>query len=258
VLGLLGLKPEWFQRLIAVLEWREYAPLLLSALGSAALLFIVGSRWISKLALGFRAGLDVALDVINWLRLHPLDSNPRARICARYTSLLRHVAKWRDAAGNGYSALVIVAHSQGTVITIDLLRFLQKERAHGANDAQLQRLFDGTLPVPLFTMGCPLRQLYALRFPHLYGWADHMAAAWPASSPDPALLPVKRWLNAYGSGDYVGRDLWHPEESSGRWESDEKDSIREEFCVGATAHTRYWEAQSRRIARRLDELIAAP
>ena len=46
-------------------------------------------------------------------------------------------------------ALVIVAHSQGTVISADLLRFLQ-----AFHDPKLEEL--GTsLPVHLFTMGSP-------------------------------------------------------------------------------------------------------
>jgi hypothetical protein len=74
---------------------------------------------------GFRTVLRVMLDVDNWLREHPRESNPTARICGRYVSLLRHISEWRDsdASKSRYDAIVIVAHSQGTVITADFLRF---------------------------------------------------------------------------------------------------------------------------------------
>ena len=36
------------------------------------------------------------------------------RFCARYVSLLRYVAQWRYEKNEGYDALVIFAHSQGT------------------------------------------------------------------------------------------------------------------------------------------------
>ena len=48
---------------------------------------------------------------------------PRARIFSRYASLLADVCK------RGYSRVVIVSHSQGTVITADLLRYLARHAA---------------------------------------------------------------------------------------------------------------------------------
>ncbi len=76
--------------------------------GAAIVVAVIASRGPAKwLALGLRSGLDVALDVINWLRLHPLTGNPRARICARYYALLQHIEAWTDARdGGGYDALV--------------------------------------------------------------------------------------------------------------------------------------------------------
>jgi hypothetical protein len=73
------------------------------------------------LALGFRPAIDVALDVESYLREHPRTHTPRARIVERYVSLLRHLCQWKDAGGRRYDAIVVVAHSQGAVITADLL-----------------------------------------------------------------------------------------------------------------------------------------
>jgi hypothetical protein len=249
---------------------------------------------LSKLALGFRPIVRVMLDVDDWLREHPRDSNPTARICARYTSLLRHIATHRDPVDQRpYDALVIVAHSQGTVITADLLRFLFAEARDAGNhreyDPELSRLFNGDLPIYFFTMGCPLNQLYALRFPYLYGWArtdvdqalpfqspDILAASGgELPGPDPETLGVRRWINAYRSGDYVGRFLWRaqgcdylwsPVERLGRggWDppaavpdfiSVDQERQRVEFCIGPGAHTHYWDSTAEPIAETLDRII---
>jgi hypothetical protein len=182
--------------------------------GTAAGLIGFGGR-ISKFALGFRPLVRVGLDVDNWLREHPLASNPTARICGRHVSLLRHILAWRDTTSpeDRYTAIVIVAHSQGTVITSDLLRFLTLECKRGNRDHELDRLRSGKVPVYLFTMGRPLRQLYGLRFPFLYGRARDR------KGPDPASLGVQEWINAYRSGDYVGRYLWPAGEDRLAWDA---------------------------------------
>lgn len=227
---------------------------------------------------GFRTVVRVAMDADNWLREHPRESNPTARICGRYVSLLRHIAQWKGDDGNGYQALIVFAHSQGTVITADLLRFLQVE----AKAAGSMRSYDDTLgclgdpnelPIYLLSMGCPLRQLYALRFPYLYGYARTDAQG--SNDPDPAFLGVAQWINGYRSGDYVGRYLWRPEKDANVWApvgpivhdswdppgnipansySPAKDRV--EFCVGPGAHQHYWDHTAKPIAEMLDTLIA--
>jgi hypothetical protein len=216
--------------------------------GVAIVVGIVASRGPFKaLALGLRAGLDVALDVINWLRLHPLETNTTGRICARFFSLLRHVEEWRDPAdvSEGFKAIVILAHSQGTVITADLLRYLKHEG------------MSPRLPIYLFTMGCPLRQLYSLRFPHLYGWARHAGTSWAGREPHPDSIGVELWVNAYRSGDYVGRHLWHPDREQQMWSTRlvYADGPKREFCIGAGAHTHYWDDSAPEIAVELDRLV---
>jgi hypothetical protein len=253
---------------------------------------------LKKLALGFRPALDLLLDVDNWLREHPLNSNPKARICGRYVSLLRYISNWKNITNpNGYDKIVVIAHSQGTVITADLLRFLHSKIDAGSPkrwidlDPQLKKLahppIDFTpdsrgLPLTLFTMGCPLRQLYGLRFPYLYQWARHQNTApmpkWvhndlaifsPLPEPNPGDLGVRQWVNAFRSGDYVGRNLWRTDACSYLWFGDalvqlgpppkenyttDKHS-RIEFCIGAGAHTHYWDETAPMIAQELDRLI---
>jgi hypothetical protein len=245
--------------------------------GAGAGLIGFGGK-LSKLALGFRPVVRTVMDVDNWLREHPRDSNPTATICARYTSLLRHICAASVQGGRPYDAIVIVAHSQGTVITADLLRFLFAEReavAEGrAYEPELAPIFDGTLPVWLFTMGCPLHQLYSLRFPYLYGWARteaESASAPPADDselrPDPADLGVQAWVNAYRSGDYIGRHLWRGDRCRSLFEIahaakmpkfvfTDSGQTRVEYCIGPGAHTHYWDSTSDAIAAQLDWMIA--
>ena len=230
---------------------------------------------LKALALGFRNILDVLLDVDNYLREQPAASAPRARICARFASLLRYVYP-------RYDAVVIIAHSQGTVIAADLLRFFVAADC-AALDPTLAR--PPRVPVYLFTMGSPHRQLYGLRFPHLYRWARHALA--PGSmrrsddivattGPDPAELDVSIWVNAYRSGDYIGRHLWRPDGCEFAFEignapieqpwrlSDappfasvnRSPGNRREFCIGAGAHTHYWDRTAPQVARQLDELVS--
>jgi hypothetical protein len=247
---------------------------------------------LQSLALGFRPAVRVMLDVDNWLREYPRDSNPTARICGRYVSVLRHIVAWREDpadAETGYQALVIIAHSQGTVITADLLRYLQaKKQAADKNgqvyDPELGDLGSKNFPIYLFTMGCPLRQLYGLRFPYLYGWArgtPKSASAYTPqdiekdAKPDPSTLGIAQWVNAFRSGDYVGRNLWRADDSSYRWNqlgksddwdppagkpdmiSSDPDHTRIEFCIGPGAHTHYWDHTAALIAQTLDRLINA-
>jgi hypothetical protein len=205
------------------------------------------------------------LDVDNWFREHPLDRNPKARICGRYVSLLRYICNWTDPVHGGqYDAVIIVSHSQGTVITADLLRFLRHEASTTGGmavyDPELRRLDDGPdrIPVTLFTMGSPLRALYGRRFPRLYAWAHHEDEPGPRR-PDPDALGLAHWVNAYRSGDYIGRYLWRDSSCADNWQVSTEtinSPKSREFCIGAGAHTHYWDETAPAIARQLDELIA--
>ncbi len=166
------------------------------------------------------------LDVDTYMRTGPEEGNPRSLIFERYVSLLRYVANFKDADGQGYDRIVIVAHSLGAVISADLLCLLKNLKS----DEELAALgYCGgagktRIPVSLFTVGNPLRQLLNRFFPYLYQWVseypenggkplppvastppEHIAVA---ALPDPDDLGIAQWSNAYRSGDYVGRSLW--------------------------------------------------
>lgn len=222
--------------------WRQYLPGRLDTvglgvtIGVGALAFLSVTRWFGAVSIGavartfarLRVVVDTAIDVDNWLRERPTGGTPRLRIMARYASLLRHLR------AQGYERTVIVAHSQGTVITADLLRYLKAR-----NPALLRDLG----PIDLLTFGSPLRQLYAARFPALYGWIENAARM---DAMDQA--GVASWTNGYGSGDYVGRNLWPgARPASPAWQPGHAPG-QPEFCTGALAHTHYFDACSPDVA----------
>ncbi|WP_309719417.1 hypothetical protein, partial [Armatimonas sp.] len=128
-------------------------------IGSTGALLVLGFLFQGKrVAQVLGSIVGVAIDVDNHLRDLPADRTPRARIFNRYVSLLRYLAR------EDYSKIVIVAHSQGSVITADLLRYLK------ATSPSQHSALSHLPPIRLFTMGSPLRQLYQLRFPTLYKW----------------------------------------------------------------------------------------
>lgn len=230
-------------------------------------------------------GLGAVLDVDNYLRAGPRKETPKAKIMERYVSILRYVASEGATEKRDYKSVVIVAHSLGAMISADLLRFLKIE-----GDEDLAALGYGrngkgrTIPIQLFTMGNPLRQLMNRFFPHLYRWVgevpdDSLAAAGdvlPAppiaiaetETPGVEDLGVERWVNAYRSGDYVGRSLWSGEwyarntgsNADGQWPEKASviaDAARRELCIGAGAHTHYWDETAPDITMKLEELIQA-
>ncbi len=217
----------------------------------AVVLTVLGARFTRTLG-RLRVALDAVLDVDNYFR-DPHDRlPPRARIFSRYASLLDYLRR------RGYARLVIVAHSQGSVISADLLRHLQRGgRLRGVA---------GDAPRALFTLGSPLRDLYAARFPLLYRWVGAAGAPFAAATPTPAQLGLDEWVNAYRAGDYVGRALWTRLDAPGAFDVARvdaqgrvvasRDGGRTEFCLGAGAHTHYFDDDAVAVAAEVDRLIA--
>lgn len=213
----------------------------ISAAGAGSMLGIisVASRLFGTFS-KVRVPVDIALDVDNHFREFPVRGTPRGRIAARMYSVLEAI---REA---GYDRIVIVAHSQGTVITADLLRYLR---------ATQPGWWKAMPEIRLFTCGSPLRQLYASRFPALYRWTEDRLKG-QVTGPSARALGVRRWTNAYCTGDYVGRWLWqdqaarplHSMRPPGR-------QLHRQVCLGAGAHTHYYDLQMAQVAREVHALI---
>ena len=252
--------------------------LVFSAAGVGAALSVLGGQ-LSRRLPSLRGPLDVALDVDSHFREFPRTNIPRAHIFSRYAALLEHVRS------QGYDRIVVVSHSQGTVISSELLRFLASREQVAPRAADQPLLHGNPLPpIDLLTLGCPLRQLYGARFPGLYAWV--LAKNGAVFGPRAADIGVQRWMNAFCSGDYVGRWLWsdsgdepelkHPMintlagDAFGRVDAYTGfdpmppveallDQAREvEVCLGLGAHTHYLERDQVTVAWMIDYLVRAP
>jgi hypothetical protein len=224
---------SFLEHLVFATQYPNFAPsTVLLSLSGALLLTMIGAQvWLPAAG----GALDVGLDVDNYLREHPVDDTPRARIAERFVSLFRHLR------AEGYDAIVFVAHSQGTVITADLLRFL---RIDGTEAAFAPKMV-------LFTMGCPLRQLYWRAFPPLYDWMTNGQAM-------PAETGVAEWVNNYRSGDYVGRWVWNRNDSQ-EWQPGADWHPAQDItdgCIGAGAHVHYWDGTADRVGEQLQAILA--
>jgi hypothetical protein len=248
-----GAAGEWARWLVG---WQDSVPgeTLVAAgkwlAGGAWTIAALGSRFTQTFG-RLRVGIDAVLDVDNYFGDPPDRQPPRARIYSRYASLLGYL---RD---RGYARIVIVSHSQGTVISADLLRYLHEQ-------GRLPELVGG-VPIALVTVGSPLRDLYAERFPLLYRWMGASAREFETARPSAADIGAVEWINAFRSGDYVGRFMWTPwgepyriavVGADGKVAAD-RAGDRTQLCLGAGAHTHYFSRDAVALAVELDRLIAA-
>jgi hypothetical protein len=229
----------WFKD-TTILQYVGYA-----FAASATSLFVIG-RGLSDTLGKVRVVLDTVLDIDNYFREFPRDKNPRSRIYARYVAMLRYLS----AQPEPYDRIVIVAHSQGTVITADLLRLVSSPQ----HEPQLDLV--NLPPLTLLSAGCPLAQLYRVRFAHLYRWIDADNAQWSDLRKH---FSLTRWINVYRSGDYVGRALWR---GAPRYEPEQTphpvDSRRAEMCLGEGAHTHYFDPMADDFGRVLVNVVMQP
>ena len=218
--------------------------------GGAVTITALGARFTQTFG-KLRVALDAALDIDNYFQDPPNGLPPRARIFSRFVSLLDAVRQ------RGYTRVVIVSHSQGTVISADLMRYLNVTG----------RLHDhiGAMPLSLITLGSPLRDLYATLFPFLYRWMGPPPLSRAAAAPQVADLALAQWINAYRAGDYVGRSIWTAQTeptmlrvatvTGDALVAVQQDRGRTEFCLGAGAHTHYFDNDAIALAIAIDGLV---
>jgi hypothetical protein len=250
-MGLGGDLVAWLAGLLEALEGETLIAAGKWLAGGALTVAALGSRFTQTFG-RLRVAIDAVLDIDNYFGDPPNRQPPRARIYSRYASLLAYL---RDS---GYARIVIIAHSQGAVISADLLRYLHAQ-------GRLQGIA-GALPVALVTVGSPLRDLYAERFPLLYQWMGSREAGFADAAPAAADLGVTEWVNACRSGDYVGRFLWTPDQDAarfgvarvgpdGRVEA-RRAADRTEFCLGAGGHTHYFSNDAVALAVEIERVVA--
>jgi hypothetical protein len=163
-----------------------------------------------------RLALDLAHDVIFYIHyswgggrqfLSRFRSGTRPGVNpvrSRFRSVVDHVR-----LEDGISRLIIVAHSQGSVIALD-------ELAHSWRRDELPP------GISLVTLGSPISHLYHHYFPGAYpDWKDPW---W-----DELFARVTRWANFYRAGDYVGTTI----DPTSRCQFSEQ-------ALGEGGHSNYW------------------
>jgi hypothetical protein len=195
------------------LAWSVAAPTLL-VLAAPTLLFLAAAAVAAGLlAPGpLRNIAHVAMDVINHFRMRGNQFPVRERIDHRFRAVLQYVLG-RERPTH----LLVIAHSQGTVIALDALR-----------DSRCQTALDdaGLRPenVALATFGSPYTHLYQYYFPVQYP---------PQPGRDLLGLRFGRWANVFRIDDYVGTNV-----DGG----DDRDRPVN-HAIGAGGHTHYWEPE---------------
>jgi hypothetical protein len=197
-------------------EW----PPFLFALSLVAWLFAGGAALIVLLWPGPPLfALHVLMDVINHFQRKGDRFPLRERIQARFHHALLRLLMTEDP-----SHVLIIAHSQGTIISLEAL--LDEKLAEGLRGRA----------VALATFGSPFTHLYQQYFPTQYGSLG--AGRWAALSG-----VVSRWINLFRIDDYVGTSVEGPQ-------NDWPENVP--LPAGYTqAHTSYWEAGIFRPAAKL-------
>ena len=162
-----------------------------------------------------RLGLDLAHDVISYIYYEcergreVFTRKRRVRkptpVRSRFHAVVDYLVTER-----GVERLVVVAHSQGSVIALD-------ELSHGWGDADLPA------SISFVTIGSPISHLYGYYFPNIY-------ADWTHEKWNMFFSRVTRWANFYRFGDYVGTTITPPTKCE-----------FQERPLGPGAHTGYFK-----------------
>lgn len=155
-------------------------------------------------------GLGVAKDIAGYFSEEPNRKQGNVMqpvLRQRINNRLRTVASNLVAAENP-DEIVIIAHSQGTVVAVEALR-------DGSFDEFLSTATQKKLS--LVTMGSPVGHIYSHYFPTRFGLIDHMKGK------------ISGWTNIYRVDDFVGTDIG---DKGGDWPVNRP--------VGPKGHTGYW------------------
>lgn len=232
----------------AILAWGTLS--LIAALG------FVGGFVLFNMRASFVAGLGILADVLAYLNDKSWNSGQTPANRTWLEKLLRFPKRKPSAANpQGYwqrerikdrldvlvtsllrdekpDRLDIVAHSQGTVIAIDLIK---REGAEWLSTMQERH----TAPaIRLVTMGSPYRHIYQHYFPSSFQPIDSKSAMAKRGPETGGVL--SEWINIFRTDDFVGTHI-----GTGTWP--------EEHPVPANGHTMYWV--DRHVIERLQEFL---
>jgi hypothetical protein len=153
--------------------------------------------------------LDIVLDVVNYFKLEPTQRNHywppdepkysvRNDIFDRMSKTLSYACDHKES--DDANELIIVAHSQGTVIASDWLAIHNKEIG------EIKSHFS---KITLVTMGSPLTHLYQHYFPKQYQ-PEKIDKNYPDWESLFTGKIVERWINIFRIDDYIGTHINTP------------------------------------------------
>jgi hypothetical protein len=168
-----------------------------------------------------RLGLDIAMDVINHFVEHPKHNFPiRRSISQRFHDVLDDLTRDGDRPH-----LLVIAHSQGTVITVDaLMKDIWNKPLVESGEALKDRVSSMTI----LTFGSPLTHIYQHYFPEDY--APFSTTVLQKLSTDSNV----QWLNIYRVDDFVGTVIAGPNDAFPR-------NIGIKIGKKGGGHFHYWE-----------------
>lgn len=179
--------------------------------------------WAFRLHLG--TAIDLVLDVLT--HFHQPD-NPAARGVQR-TRWNSSVARFQSVVASGVAqtnvdSMLVVAHSQGTLIAVEALELFAHRRPAAPPEVSPLRL-------SLVTMGSPVGRLYEHYFPRLYrlkssGQASHVGA----------------WRNIYRVDDFIGTVI-----------GSRASTFPMNIPIAPRGHTDYWRDED--VLRALQPLL---
>jgi hypothetical protein len=202
-------------------------------LATMTIIVVVGMVLFLVAAHAIQRAVKLSLDVVNHFAAPNKQFPIRTRIADRLADTLDFLLSQKDKPH-----LVIVCHSQGTVVTLDTLLGYQKHVYEGRWPLRSRkqvwqpglwetRLQNEVASLTILTFGSPITHLYQHYFPSLY----------PKLGSMPALQGLEaeiaagrvRWFNSYRVDDYIGTWI---------------DPARENFPVNVPmpvgGHTSYW------------------
>jgi hypothetical protein len=150
---------------------------------------------------------------------HEADFGVRQRVEERFLRVLDHFT-----GSDKPDRIVIIAHSQGTIIAVEALRKAYSVPARGMSASQ----------IALVTMGSPLTHIYQYYFPRQYGpLTDEYWAG---------LSNLFQWKNLHRPDDYVGTSITAP-----------PDLVKNFLIPKNRGHINYW--RDRDVLVHIDRLL---
>ncbi|MEM7507576.1 MAG: hypothetical protein AAF415_12605 [Pseudomonadota bacterium] len=163
---------------------REYFDeLFLSAVLLGVTLYLLRDR--------IATGISIASDIINYMRVWKWEKDPKKRVYPQRDRIEGRFIVVAETLIRRHQPdeVIIVAHSQGTVIALDALR---KSKGHFVDEQRAGRRWT------LITMGSPYTHLYHNYFPGPY-----------YDVPDRSDIYADRWINIFRIDDFIGTHIGH-------------------------------------------------